>query len=135
VSIANVSDTLKSSFDKAFLQKRKRRYDNCRLILHALSECDQDGAIHADLLMKIREQHHDYPAGNLTQYLNELQTPERGSLIRKDTVSGRFSFADPVYRVFAQAVFHKSRTIPFEGKITDNELKTLFEALKKAIEG
>lgn len=69
--VENSSDTLKGAFDRALVQKRARKYDNCRLILQALAECEQDGAVHATLLEKIRQRHSDYPASNLTQYLKD----------------------------------------------------------------
>src|SRR5262249_40347641 len=65
---ADAEDTLKAAFDKAFRQKRTRKYDNCRLILEALAECEQEGAVHSTLLELIRKRQLDYPASNLTQY-------------------------------------------------------------------
>lgn len=72
------SDTLKAAFSRAFKQKRAGKYDNGRLILEALVQSDQDGATHAEILANIRRKHKDYPAGNLTHYLRELQSSERG---------------------------------------------------------
>jgi hypothetical protein len=43
----------------------------------------------------------DYPPGNLTFYLGQLITADRGALIKYDTSSGRYSFSDPIYRAFA----------------------------------
>lgn len=48
------SDTLKSTFDRATKQKRKGKYDNCQLIVHALSALDSDGVSHNDLLSQIQ---------------------------------------------------------------------------------
>jgi len=107
--IDEASDTIKSAFDKAFRRQRERKYHNCRLIIQALSQCPQDGTTHGELLQKIRQHQTDYPAGNLTNFLAELQTAERGSLFRFDEASGRYSFADPVYRTFALVFFSKSQ--------------------------
>ena len=101
----DASDTLKSSFDKAFRQLRKGKFDNGRLILEALLQCGQEGATHADILAKIKERAPDYPRGNLTSYLKQLQTEERGALLRYTTASGRYSFSDPIYRAFALTLF------------------------------
>jgi hypothetical protein len=97
------SDTLKGAFDRAFKRQRERKYDNCRYIIEALADCSQEGATPAEILTKIRSHTPVYPQGNLTTYLNELQRPDRGSLIRYDHNSGKYSFADPVFRAFALA--------------------------------
>ena len=39
------SDSLTEIFDRALLQKRTRKYDNCRLILEALATSDSDGGL------------------------------------------------------------------------------------------
>lgn len=132
--ISDASDTLKSAFDKALRQKRKGRFDNCRLILQALSQCDQEGAVHATLLGHIRKKHPDYPAGNLTQYLKELQTPERGALVRYDSASSRFSFSDPVYRVFAMSVFAKEGEISSRRPADVERDKAALTSLNEAFE-
>lgn len=103
--LEDASDTLKSSFDKALRQLRKGKFDNGRLILEALMQCGQDGATPAEILTKINERLPDYPSGNLTLSLKQLQTDERGALIRHDAASGRYSFSDPIYRAFASTLF------------------------------
>ncbi len=101
--LEEVSDTLKYAFDKAFKRRRAGKFDNCRLILHALSVCQQDGATHAEILSAIGNP--NYPSGNLTQYLRELQREERGCIIRYNDAAGTFAFADPIYRAFCLAYF------------------------------
>jgi|ERR1035437_3508248 GTPase SAR1 family protein len=103
--LEEASDTLKYAFDRAFKQKKKGSFDNCKIILQALSKCPQDGATHAEILDEIDIR--KYPTGNLTLYLRELQTDARGSIIRCDTASGKFSFTDPIYRAFCLAYFEK----------------------------
>lgn len=100
--IEDASDTLKAVFDRALRRIRSRKYDNARLILAAVAELSHDGATHADIFAKIRRTEPDYPSGNLTTYLKELQAEERGAVIRCDA-SGRFAFSDPMYQVFAKA--------------------------------
>jgi energy-coupling factor transporter ATP-binding protein EcfA2 len=133
IYIANASDTLKGAFDKALRQKRVRRFDNCRLILQALSQCDQEGAVPAFLFEKIRKRHKDYPAGNLTLYLKELQTPERGALLRCDSTSNQYSFSDPFYRVFAMSVFEKENPPPPRG-IIDAEVTKALERVSSQLD-
>ena len=107
--LEDASDTLKASFDKAFRQLRKGKFDNGRLIFEALLRCGQDGATHAEILAKIKESAPDYPRGNLTLYLKQLQTDNRGALIRYMAASGRYSFSDPIYRAFALTLFEQER--------------------------
>ena len=95
------SDTLKAVFDKALKQKRMSKYDNCEIILKALSEHVTEGASHKQLLDHIKVPLPDYPRGNLAKYLKELQSPERGEVIRYDSNSGRYAFSDPLYRAYA----------------------------------
>jgi len=103
--LEEASDTLKYAFDRAFKRKKSGKFDNCRIILRALSKCSQDGATHAEIMNAIGIA--KYPSGNLTLYLRELQSEARGSIIRHDSVSGKFSFADPIYRAFCLAYFEK----------------------------
>jgi hypothetical protein len=41
----------------------------------------------------------------LTVYLKELETSERGEIIRHDATSGRYYFNDPLYLAYAQCLF------------------------------
>lgn len=107
--LEDASDTLKSSFDKAFRRLRKGKFDNGRLILEALLRCGQEGATHAEVLAKVKEHAPGYPPGNLTSYLKQLQVDERGALLRYDAASGRYSFSDPIYRAFALTLFKQER--------------------------
>jgi hypothetical protein len=101
------SDTLKAAFDRALSMRRRAKFDNCRMILQALTQFDQPGATHNQILKAVREREPEYPAGNCTYYLSELQAPQRGSLLRFDSISGRYSFADPLFRAFAIVLFEK----------------------------
>ncbi len=103
--LEEASDTLKYAFDRAFKQKRKGKFDNCKVILHALSKCPQDGATDAEILEEITIK--KYPTANLTFYLKELRLETRGSIIRYDSASGKFSFTDPIYRAFCLAYYEK----------------------------
>jgi hypothetical protein len=42
--------------------------------------------------------------------LRKLQTDAKGSLIRYNSASGKYAFADPIYRVFALSSFAKDKT-------------------------
>lgn len=95
------SDTLKAAFDKALRRHKVKRFDNCRLILQALAQGPLEGMLHADILASIRRVSKDYPASNLTIYLQQLIGRDRGSILRAG-IDGRYRFAEPLYHTFAQ---------------------------------
>lgn len=97
------SDTIKAAFDRALRRHRVRKYDNCRLILTALAEAPLEGQLGNEILGEIRRAHPDYPQSNLTSYLQQLSTAERGTVLRHG-VDGRYRFTDPIYHAYAQAV-------------------------------
>lgn len=101
--VEEVSDSLKERFDKAARAKRKSKFDNCRIVLKALCTFDHDGATYRQLLTNIHRTEPEYPPSNLTTYLRELKTAERGEVISLDEASGRFYFTDPFIRALCQA--------------------------------
>lgn len=105
IYIEESADTLKSSFDKALTTVKKTKYDNFRIVIEALSSYAQQGIDKASLHSKVSEKYPDYPASNISYCLSQLQTEARGKLVRFDSTSKLYSFADPVYRAFALAYF------------------------------
>lgn len=103
--VENSSDTLKAGFDLALKRERGGRFDNTRLILEAMTEVGENGATFAEILSAIRAQKGDYPSGNLTTYLQQLQGSKRASILRWDATSGKFFFSDPLYYAFARCQF------------------------------
>lgn len=132
--IENESDTIKSAFEKALRKQRKQKFDNSRLILKSLTEFEFDeGAIRAQLMDKIRKEEPDYPEGNLTFYLNNLQSEENGRIVRHDGSSGKYLYSNPFHRVFALALFAiESREKPFAEVKMDT--KEILMELNKLIE-
>ena len=63
------------------------------------------GATFAEILAEIKKKELNYPAGNLTFYLNELQKDIRGSVIRHNSTSGKYSFSDPIFLAYAILLF------------------------------
>ena len=102
------SDTIKKAFDAAFKQKRTKKFDNAKIILKALSELHQDGATRHEIYSKILKSVPDYPQGNMTRFAKRLCKEGEGSILRYDSVSGKYSFKDPIYRAFAKAYFAKT---------------------------
>lgn len=99
------SDSLKSAFDKAMKRQRTRKFDNCRLILRALASLGAVDSSHNDILGRIRSWEGDYPSGNLTHYLKQLQRSDRGGVVRFDPSSNKYSFSNPLYLAYAQILF------------------------------
>lgn len=110
------SDSLKAAFDKALMRHRIRQYDNCQLILTALADGPLTGLLHAEILEKIHQSEPSYPASNLTLYLSQLTTEERGEILLK-APDGRYRFSDPLHHTYA-----KARLLEPESATTDQSL-------------
>jgi len=133
--LENAEDSLKSAFDKALRQIHHRKFDNGRIILQSLMQCPQEGATHAEILFKIKQKTPDYPAGNLTTYLAQLEMEKRGAVVRRDSASGKYSFADPFYRVFAKTFFdaENRRKAQHRNRTLTEELDEASKAVKRAL--
>lgn len=129
----DASDTLKNVFDKALRQKRKRTYNNGKLILKSLVHFEQSGGTFNQILSQIRRSEPNYPASNLTHYLNELQTEERGRLISYDSNSGLYFFSDPVYRVFALVLLNDRQMFETQDALTGVFFSELLDKTKKLL--
>lgn len=110
--VEEASDSIKSAFDKALKQRRKTQYANARLILEALSAFGDSGTARTEIHNRIQRAEPKYPEANLKYLLPKLCTLEYGGILRFDSNSGRYSFADPIYRAYALA--------QFQGKGTSN---------------
>lgn len=106
--IEEESDSIKSALDKALRQKKKRKYDNCRLILVAVAMSDEDSLMASDIFQAIKKSEPQYPYANITRYLDELQKEERGSILRFDTMSGKYFFSNPFHKVFMRLLSSKT---------------------------
>jgi hypothetical protein len=102
--VATRNGTMKQDFDVALNQPRLRKYQNYAIILRAIASLPERGAAHGEILARIRETHSEYPPGNLTTYLGELQKDSRKSLIRK-TSEGLFRYTRPLLHAYAIARF------------------------------
>ncbi len=72
------------------------------MIVKAMADMPQEGTIYSTILEHIQKRHSDYPQGNLTTYLGELQSEDRGAILRFDENSGFYSFSNPFYRAYSQ---------------------------------
>lgn len=126
--LEDASDTLKAIFDRALRIRKQGKFDNTRLIIQAMLDTGEDGATHAELLRAIHKTEPSYPAGNLSHFLLKLQDADRGAIVRFDSSSGRFSFADPIYRAYAQLSLKRGvQTLTFR----IDELRTVVLKLMK----
>jgi hypothetical protein len=129
--IQAASDTLKATFDKALRVGKGARYHDAELIAKALMDVANDGATMEELLGVIRAGKPDYPRENLRRFLQALRRPKRGSLLRFDSASGRYSFADPIYQVYANTKFKK----PVEGQAVVAFMQGMIDALNGLLTG
>ncbi len=123
------SDTLKAAFDRSVKNVRKRKYDNGRLILKAMTQFEQDGATHSELLFEIRRSEPKYPAGNLATYLRGLQTEDRGAIVTYDDTSGKYAFSEPIHRAFCHSIFEQENQTKKRGIANLNELERMLATL------
>ena len=130
--LEDASDTLKSSFEKAFKLGTQRKYPNSDIILAALSRCSQEGASRAEIFKQITLDHESYPQGNLTNYLEKLQQDNFGKIIRYDSNSGKYFFSNPIYRAFCQVYFHNKEIKHSEATLEFNE--EILEIIKTEIQ-
>ena len=129
------SDTLKKRFDTAFGHIKGKKYDNGRLILEGLCKFDQEGAAFADLLSKIRENEPSYPAGNLSTYAKLLCNEDKGDLLRFDEASKKYSFNDPLTRVFASSMveLQKKEKLPGLHQLDEKSIDQIIESIARRI--
>lgn len=130
--VMDTSDSLKAAFDLATKQQRVRRYDNTRLILKALAKLGTSGGLHSEILRVIQKDEPEYPASNLTIYLKELRSPERGEILRYQPLSGKYFFRDPIFLAYSQCLLNppKARPEPAFQTITFNFDTSLYDSLK-----
>lgn len=103
------SDTLKETFDKAIKVNRKRKYENTKVILKAILDLEKDEVTHAEILVKIQKKLPGYRAGNLTTYLKQLQSIDRGEILKYDLNSGKFSFSSPFLKAYSFCMISKRK--------------------------
>ena len=130
--IEEVSDSIKSAFDKALKQRRKTQYPNAEIIIRALSSVGDNGAARADILKKVRINESKYPEANLKYMLPRLCTPEYGEIVRFDSNSGLYSFSEPMYRVYALARF-KSGSLASVSRSSNQLEAFLIKALSEEL--
>ena len=99
--VAQSSDSLKATFERALIRRRHRKYDNCGLILAALASGPLEGMRNVDIVARIQSWEPSYKSANMQVYLKELAGDERGPVIRT-TPNGVHRFLDPLHHTYAQ---------------------------------
>jgi energy-coupling factor transporter ATP-binding protein EcfA2 len=112
------SDTFKATFDNAVKVKRKGgKYNNCKLILSALSHFEEEYANHSEILSEIHKLDSTYPASNLTTYLKLLTSTEKEEILRYDEKSSKYSFSNPFLKVYSRMMLEKKSQFRISGNI------------------
>lgn len=130
--VEEASDSIKSAFEKALKHRRKTQYANAQLILQAVSALAEGGVARIEIHRRIQRNEPKYPEANLKYLLPKLCTPEYGGILRYESNSGLYSFADPIYRAYALAQFHNGKTQQFSGLENEFE-RTLLRLLTEKL--
>ncbi|MFH0820999.1 MAG: hypothetical protein V1908_04455, partial [Candidatus Peregrinibacteria bacterium] len=96
--LREMEDTIKAAFDRALRKQGRGKFDSTEPIILTLAQSPQEGASEQELLVGIRHKLPRYREASLRRCLQELQTEQRGFLLRYDQDSGRYSFRDPIFR-------------------------------------
>lgn len=108
--VDEASDSIKSAFEKA-LKPRRNGVNNAELIIKALSGFKEDGAARFDIFNRIKRENPGYSDARLKHNLTKLCEPSYGTVLRYDGNSGRYSFADPIYRAYALAKYQQTTNL------------------------
>ncbi len=100
-----MSSDMKEDFENGVYLKRVRKFDNCAVILRAVASLPEHGGTHAEILARIKETTPGYPPGNLSAFLPQLASDERGGLLR-NTPDGRWRYDEPLQHTYAQILFN-----------------------------
>jgi len=99
------SDTLKKSYDKATTIHKKSKFKNPKLILRAIIDSENDEISRGEIYTIISKEHENYPHGNLSHYLSELISPNRGEILLYDDITKKYSFSNPFIKAFCLMKF------------------------------
>lgn len=135
--IQDKSDSYKQLLDIAIKQKRSSTYNNCELIVRAFLTLEQPQATHAGILAEIHKRKPNYPPSNLTVYLRQLCSDERGEFFIFDEDSNKFAIRDPFMHGYAKMVFaeldrnnkNRKQFDPFKNIATKVINKELIESI------
>lgn len=128
--LEETSDTIKNSFEKALNQKRKEKYHHASIIIEAMCEFTDTGAGRIQILSKIKSLYPEYKGTKIKEKLDKLCSPENGGILKFNDNSGSYTFKDPIFFAYAQAMQKRSaQPVPSEDSF---ELR-LIDLFKKYI--
>lgn len=127
---------MKASFDTALRVERTAKWNNRAIILYALARLPESGGTHAQIFACIKQDHPDYRSSNLTVYLRDLQTDERGKLVRR-TTQGVFRFDRPLQHAYAMLRFkvepsHEAAFWSKDLEVDEHDLEASLNAIEEA---
>lgn len=132
--VESASDSMRERFDRAVKRARVRKYDNYALALRALCEFDMDGALIGEVISALSKLEKSYPSSNIGRYLDSLTGEPRGSVLRKDLTSGRYSFSDPFIRSYCMAYFSQAASRSSGSRVVQSvTIDDVLEQLRRVI--
>jgi hypothetical protein len=106
------SDTMKSTYDLATIEKRNRKNENPKDILNAiLFYSKHEGITIKEIEKVLKKQHTEYKATNLRKYVDELTTSDRGEILRHEKESDSYSFSTPFIKAYTFCMKDNNRAI------------------------
>jgi GTPase SAR1 family protein len=111
------SDSLKSIYEQAIKEKKKRLHESPEKILKAILELEKDTFSIVDISQKFSEQISNYKTNNLRKYVMQLTTSERGEILRYNKNADNFSFSNPFLRGYCHIHLIKYSTQTTKPKI------------------
>lgn len=128
------SDTIKSVFDKAFHRKKVVKFHNAKIILGAMVVLGGKNLSTHQIFQEILKNTSNYPSGNLTTYLHQLEQENYGAAIYRNPNSELYSFTQPTYFAFAKTLFDLEERAELERrrkhlneKIENGDFKSLMD--------
>lgn len=109
--LEETSDTIKNSFEKALHQRRKEKYHHSAIIIEALCDFTDTGAGRIEISHKIKTLYPEYKGTNLKGKLEKLCTKELGEILKYNDNSGSYTFKDPIFFAYAQAMQKKTKPV------------------------
>ena len=102
--LLSTSDSTKMAFETSLRKTGHTKHNNALLIIQALAMLPQEGATKLEIIAKIRKDLPKYPSQSFKAAMIKLCAIKPTPLIRTNEDSGKYSFIDPVYRVYAMTL-------------------------------
>lgn len=123
------SDTLSKRYESAIRVHKVRKYDNGKIILEALSNLEFIEVQQNAILLEIRKKFPEYPQANLSNYLMQLQKPDKGEIIILNPNNGKYSFSDPLIRTYIKCLNNVEGEEHLDPKIKERKIREAMELI------